>query len=331
MSSATIAICIVTHNSEADIASCFEALGATTSISWELIVVDCASSDRSRAEITLGFSRLGRGRLVQLSENVGFAAGLNRAIGESTAPYVLSLNADTQPRPDYLSILAGRFQRNTKVKVGAVTGRLLRPPAGGTTRLDAAGMMLRPTWRHLDRGSGEPDTGQFAEPVAVFGGTGAGTMYSRAALEDAAVDREVLLTEFHSYREDAELCFRLRERGWEILYEPAAVAVHVRRNVPERRRLMPAYVNYHSLKNRFLLRAYHETFATMVLTGVPALLRDLGILAYVLTCERSSLPAFAWLWAHREHIRARRRKIQSRRLMPSLRLAAWFLRSSRPL
>lgn len=331
MSNTTVAICIVTYNSEADVASCFEALGALVSISWELVVVDCASSDRSREEIRRGISKLGRGKLVELSENVGFAAGLNRGIAESQAPYVLSLNADTRPQPGFLGALVRRFRQPSSEKVGAVTGRLLRPPENGETLLDAAGMMLRLTWRHLDRGSGAPDAGQFGEPAAVFGGTGAGTLFSRAALEDVAVDREILLAEFHSYREDAELCFRLRERGWEILYEPDAVAVHLRRNVPERRRLMPAYVNYHSLKNRFLLRAYHETPVSFLLTAIPALLRDLGIFAYVLTRERSSLPTFGWLWRNRKHILARRRLIQSRRTISSWQLAAWFFRSQRPL
>jgi GT2 family glycosyltransferase len=300
------------------------------SIPWELVVVDSGSSDRSREEIADGISKLGRGRLVGLQENVGFAEGMNRALAETKAPYVLSLNADNRPLPVFLEALVRRV-RDEPGRVGAATGRLYRPSTTESSVLDAAGMKLRPTWRHFDRGSGATDRGQYDQPAAVFGGTGAGTLFSRAALEDVAVDGEVFLTEFHSYREDAELCFRLRERGWEIVYEPAAIAIHVRHNVPARRRQMTALINYHSLKNRFLLRAYHETLASFVLTAIPTLLRDLGILLYELTRERSSLSAFGWLWHHRKRIIERRRKIQSRRLVSRLRLAGWFLRSSRPL
>lgn len=156
-------------------------------------------------------------------------------------------------------------------------------------------------------------------------------MFYRPALADVAVDGEVFLSEFHSYREDAELCFRLRERGWEVIYEPAAVAVHVRRNLPERRLQMPDYVNYHSLKNRYLLRAYHKTPASFFLTAIPALAREIVIITYVVASERSSRLAFRWLWAHRKQILARRRKIQSRRTVPSRELASWFLRSGKPL
>jgi GT2 family glycosyltransferase len=216
-------------------------------------------------------------------------------------------------------------------QIGAVTGRLIKPQQSGDRRLDAAGMILRSTWRHLDRGSEEHDVGQYREPESVFGGTGASTLFRRTALEDVAVDGEVFLAEFHSYREDAELSFRLRERGWVTAYEPAAECVHDRKNLPERRREMSELINYHSLKNRYLLRAYHETLATFLITLVPSLVRELGIGLYVLTRERSSLRAFGWLWENRQRILARRRAIQSRRTVSRWSIARWFLIESRPL
>jgi hypothetical protein len=63
-----------------------------------------------------------------------------------------------------------------------------------------------------------------------------------------AIDGEVFDPRFHTYREDAELAFRLRERGWEVLYEPAAVAEHRRRVLPERRASLPVRANLNSLR-----------------------------------------------------------------------------------
>lgn len=329
MSQAVVSVCMVTHNSASDLAPCLESVSAQESIPWELVIVDCASTDRTLDEAGRALAALGRGRLIDLEGNLGFTGGMNIAVAESSAPYVLCLNADTRLRPDFLQALVSRARRHPDRKVGAVTGRLLRPDGEGL--LDAAGMRLRPTWRHLDRGSGQADRGQFAVAERVFGGTGAATLFSRDALEDTSIDGEVFLAEFHSYREDAELCFRLCERDWAVLYEPEAVAIHVRRNLPERRRRMPAFVNYHSLKNRFLLRAYHETWATLLLTALPTLIRDLGILGYLFLRERTSFPALGWLWNRRRRILTRRRRIQARRSVPSLRVAAWFWQSSRPL
>jgi hypothetical protein len=72
---------------------------------------------------------------------------------------------------------------------------------------------------------------------------------------------------------------------------------------------MTAEANYHSVKNRFLLRINNQSAGEMLATFVPTLARDLVVLAACLTVERSSLPAFAWLWANRRRLWAKRREI----------------------
>ena len=94
---------------------------------------------------------------------------------------------------------------------------------------------------------------------------------------------------------------------------------------------MPPNVNMHSLKNRYLLRLYHQGGANLLLTGVPTLLRDLAALAYVLVLERSSLQAYRWLWQHRREILHRRREIRARRTVEDSAINRWFFRGSLPL
>ncbi|HVT60168.1 MAG TPA: glycosyltransferase family 2 protein [Thermoanaerobaculia bacterium] len=328
-----VAICLVTHDSAADLADCLAAVGALLYRPLEIVVVDSASRDGS-LELVRALAPAGLPlRTVALAHNEGFAGGMNAAFAATRAPFVLSLNADARPAPDYLDRLLARWAAHPPLRVGAVTGRLLRPaePGGGPRRLDACGMRLTTTWRHLDRGSGEDDRGQWERPERVFGASGAATLFFREALLDAAVEGEVFDPRFHSFREDAELCFRLRERGWEVLYEPAAVAEHRRFNLPERRAAMPAAVNYHSLKNRYLLRLYHQTGRNFLRTLLPTAGRDLGALLYVLLRERSSLPAYAWLWRHRAELWRRRRLIQARRTRPAAELDFWFRRDGAPL
>lgn len=330
-----VAIAIVTHNDAADLPSCFAALANLDHRPLELVVVDCASGDESvriaRAQAPSDIPS----RVIALNENLGFAGGMNRAIGETEAPFVLSLNADARPNSDFLRRLLGRTTGEGQARVGAVTGRLFRPQESGespdTRVLDACGMRLTLTWRHLDRGSGELDRGQWAEPERVFGATGAASLFRREALLDAAVDGEIFLSEFHSFREDAELAFRLAERGWDVVYEPWAQGEHRRTNVPERRREMAAHINLDSLKNRYLLRAYHQTFPNLLWTAVPTLARDLGAFLYVLVRERSSLGAYSWLWRHRRSIWQRRRQIRGRRLRRGWEIESWFLRPGKPL
>ena len=139
-----------------------------------------------------------------------------------------------------------------------------------------------------------------------------------------AIEGEIFDPRFHSFREDAELCFRLRERGWEVLYEPAALCEHRRFNLPERRAAMPAHVNLHSLKNRYLLRIYHQTAGNLVRTFFPTLARDVAALGWVLLRERSSLAAYAWLWRNRRDLLRRRRRVQGRRTVPPRAIDRWF-------
>lgn len=327
-----VAVCIVTHNSAADLPGCLESVAALQHRPLEIVVVDCASADGS-AEAARRHAPPGLPfQSIPLGENRGFTGGMNAALAASSSPWVLTLNADARPAPDYVSRLLSLVAAHPEWRVGGVTGRLIRPAQGGSPpRLDACGMRLTRTWRHLDRGSGEEDHGQLALPERVFGATGAASLFRREALDDAAMEGEVFDTYFHSFREDAELCFRLRERGWEILYEPAAVAEHRRFNLPERRSGMPALVNYHSLKNRYLLRLYHQTGGNFRRTLLPTLVRDLMALAWVLLRERTSLPAYAWLWAHRGEILRRRRLLQARRTAPSSALDRWFFSAGEPL
>jgi GT2 family glycosyltransferase len=316
------AVAIVTHDSAPDLPACLAAVGRLEPPPAELVIVDCASGDGSVAVARAHLPPDIPARLVPLDVNAGFAGGMNRACAETASPWVLTLNADALPAPDFLDRLVSCGEDPAAGRVGAVTGRLVRP--GQPPRLDACGMRLTRAWRHLDRGSGEPDHGQYARRERVFGATGAASLWRRAALEDVAIDGELFDERFHSYREDAELCFRLREREWEVVYEPAARCEHRRRVTPAGRRALPPEVNRRSLQNRYLWRCGHQSAGNFLATLPWTLGRDLAALAWVLACERSSLAAYAWLWRHRGEMRERRRRLRARRTAPAGAVERWF-------
>ena len=101
--------------------------------------------------------------------------------------------------------------------------------------------------------------------------------------------------------------------------------------LPERRSSLPAAINYHSLKNRYLLRLDHQTAANFVRTLPWTLPRDLGALGYALLFERTSLPAYAWLWRNRRELLARRRRVRARVTAPASTVEIWFRRQELPL
>jgi GT2 family glycosyltransferase len=305
-----VSIVVVAHNDEADLPLSLASAAGQTGARVETIVVDNASSDRSR-EVAAAFAPAVR--IVPLAENVGFAAGMNRGIEESAGRYVLALNPDCRLMPDFASVLAARL--DVRTDAGSASGRVYRangPELLKTDRLDSTGLYFTASGRHFDRDSGRPETGRSLLEEEIFGVSGAAGFYRREALESARISTGCFDADFFLYREDADLAWRLQRLGWTCLYVPRAVAYHRRRNLPERRRIMSAAANMHSVKNRFLLRINNETPGHFVATCVPALARDAVVLAACLTVERSSLPAFGWLWKNRKRLWAKRREIRER-------------------
>ena len=163
-----------------------------------------------------------------------------------------------------------------------------------------------------------------ANRLEVFGVSGAAALYRASFLHDAAIDGEPFDEDFFAYREDADLAWRGRLFGWTAFCEPRAVAYHVRRVTPEARRELSAEINMHSVKNRWLLRLKNQG-AYLALRHAPfELFRDLVVILAALTVERTSLPAFAWLWRNRARVLAKRREIQRRRKVSDRELARWF-------
>ena len=274
--------------------------------------MDNASADGSRDVA----GELGSAvRRIALSENVGYAAAMNAGIDATSGRYVLALNPDCRLEPDFAAILARRLDQPDAADVGSASGRLYRaegPELSRGPRLDSTGIRFTASGRHFDRGAGESRRRPVRDGGERRGTSGAAGFYRRAALASARISTGYFDSDFFLYREDADLAWRLQNLGWRCLYVPSAVASHRRRNAPDRRRLMSPLANMHSVKNRFLLRINNQTAGELVRTAAPTFARDLVVLGACLTIERSSLPAFGWLWRNRKRLWAKRREIQAK-------------------
>jgi len=91
-----LSICIVTWNSENDIAECLSSIEhAKKNLNIEVFVADNASSDNTAKIVSTSFPEI---ILIQNSKNYGFAKANNQAIRRSSGRYVLLLNPDTRVR-----------------------------------------------------------------------------------------------------------------------------------------------------------------------------------------------------------------------------------------
>ena len=309
-----VAINIVTFNSAEDIATCLASIRAQTFRDFRIHVFDNASADDTIKQLA-GFDI----DLVRSQSNTGFAKGHNDLIRSWPAEYVLVLNPDTILRPDFLDNMIAALE--CRSDAASATGKLLR--MDGMT-LDSTGIIMLRSQRHLDRGAGEPDIGQFDKPEDVFGPSGAAAVYRMKALQDVAIDGQYFDEDFFAYREDADLAWRCRLMGWTSIYVPSAVALHRRRVTPERRSQLSALINYHSVKNRFLLRLNNMTWSLYLRDFWRISMRDAAVVGYVVVREWSSLGALFYVFRHLPRLWAKRRLIQARKRISGPELDRWF-------
>jgi len=325
----TYAVIVVSHNHAGTLPACLEAVTALDPQPDEIVVVDNASADGS-ADVVAARSTSNL-RLIRESQNTGFAAAVNRGLAATSAPWVLLVNPDCAPRPDFVAAMfSTAVARPESDQIGSITGKMIRAEDASLTAgrlLDAAGMVVTSSGRHFDRGAGEPDDGRYSLPAWVFGGTGAATLFRRSALTDIAYpDGQILAESFFAYREDAELAWRLQWRGWRCLYAPDAIAVHGRGFQPEGGRRGHTLINRLSVRNRFLLRIHCADLGWHLSCFPWWKLRDLMVIGACLTVELSSLPALGEVVTGWADAFQRRRFVLSRRRVPSRHISRWFRR-----
>jgi len=317
-----VSVVVVSYNSERDIARCLESVSRQTYSPLDVLVIDNDSSDGTEETVRGWATRV---RFVRNSSNIGFAAAHNQGIRLSAGAYYLALNPDVEMTPAFVEELVKAMEVDPRV--GSVSGKLLRfATVNGAPLIDSTGIYMTPSIRHLDRGSGKPDRGQYDRLQYVFGASGAAPLYRRRMLEAVSIDGECFDEDFFAYREDADLAWRAQLLGWRALYTPHAVARHERKVLPERRRSLPDVINMHSAKNRFLLRIKNQTPLELVALLLPSLWRDLQVIGYVFLCERSSLPGLVFVARHFGRFRCKRRRIMSQRRATGWQMLRWFRR-----
>lgn len=317
-----VSVLITTYNSAKFLARCLDSIHSQIYQPIEVVVVDNASSDETRTILqqTTGL------KIFYNDRNAGFAAAQNQAARAARGTWLLSLNPDATLSPTFVAELISVGELDPRI--GTVCGKLLRwdPESHKalTRVIDSTGIYFRRDLRHLDRGAEQLDTGQYENVEYVFGATGAAALYRRAMLDDVSVEGQYFDEQFFAYREDADLAWRAQLMGWQCLYTPKAVAWHVRRVTPERRKHLPNEINWHSVKNRFLMRAKNISWPLYRHCFLQTSFRDAQIIGYCLFVDRKLASALIAVWKSRRDLKARRQVIQSRRRVSDQKLLPWF-------
>src|SRR3954451_14466902 len=220
----------------------------------EVIVIDNASSDE-----TGQMARAQGAQHLRLEQRVNWAAANNAGMRAAQGDAVLLLNADCFLDPGFLSAARPRLD---EPGVGMVTPKLIRTTGGQPSdRLDAidcVGMVVDRRRRNNLAGHGRPSLA-YEQPGPSFGPDGAAALYSRALLEDCAIDGKALDETFEKWAVDVDLAWRAQIFGWTGVYEPSAVAYHVRSYSPSTRAGMPERDRRVQFRNRYLMMVKNDT------------------------------------------------------------------------
>lgn len=274
----------------------------------EVLVVDNASSDA-----TGDLAREHDARLLRLTERLTYAAAINRALAETSGAAVLLLNADCFLEPGFLAAARPQLERPG---VASVAPKLIRTtgPATGERldAIDAAGMVVDRRRKNTLVGHGRPALA-YDRAGDAFGADGAAALYRREALADCALDGEVLDEDMEMWASDVDLAWRARALGWRCVYEPTAVAYHVRYYSPSTRAEMPQRDRRMQFRNRYLMIAKNDTPGAIARDLPRLALYEVGALGYAIVFERHLLGGYRDVLSLMRRALRRRRSIQARR------------------
>jgi N-acetylglucosaminyl-diphospho-decaprenol L-rhamnosyltransferase len=221
----TVAAVVVVHEPVPEVARCLEVLVPQVE---ELVVVE-----------NLGGTVVQGVRVIENERPVGFAANANRGIAETTAPYVVVCNPDTEAGADAVAVLRGFAELHPRA---GIVGPELRHPDGSLNPSrrrfpTVGGTIVRRT--PLRRVLGDTQRAHYGlderpdEPVQADWLLGAFLLLRREMLEELGGFDEG----FRLYGEDIDLAYRAAKAGWERWYVPQANVVHAHQAVTDRRLL----------------------------------------------------------------------------------------------
>jgi N-acetylglucosaminyl-diphospho-decaprenol L-rhamnosyltransferase len=214
-----LSYCVVNTNGRDHLLACLEAIRAThpAGVAHEVLVLDNASDDGSAGAVR---ELDGNPRLIERSDRGGKAENDTMLLREARGDYCLLLNEDSELRPGAAQALLDALEADPGA--AAAAAQLLDPsghPTPCAWRLPGvgtsfAGALFLHRWLVVQSRGDRTRTVGWAQSSAM--------MVRRQAVEEVGY----LDPAFFVYSDETDLCKRLGDAGWRVLYVPAARAVH---------------------------------------------------------------------------------------------------------
>ncbi len=238
----------------------------------QIFLIDNGSEDDSVEFVSKHFPSV---RIISLDKNYGFTGGYNRALVDIDAEYYVLLNSDVEVSSNWTTPIIERMDNNRNIaacqpKILAYSNKSMFEYAGAAGGfIDYLGFPFCKgrIFNHI-----ETDNGQFEEASPIFWASGA-AMFVRAKL---FVEMNGFDEDFFAHMEEIDLCWRFKNAGYSIYYEPKSVVYHLGGGTLPNESPGKIYLNfrnnlsllYKNLPSKVLHRIM---FFRMILDGIAAL------------------------------------------------------------
>jgi len=221
-----LSIIIISYNTKKITEDCIKSIEISlrrSSLIYEIIFVDNASTDGSVEKIENGGLRMDNVKIIKNTRNVGFAKANNQAVHEANGDYLLLLNSDTVVLDNAIEKLLLFYRRN-ELTIHFLGGKLLnkdRTPQAScgpfySLPVIFGALFLKGDYWGLTRYS--PNTVKEVDWVS-----GACILTKKEyyiALD--GFDENIFM-----YMDEIDLLYRAKQKGYRVFFHPEAEFIHL--------------------------------------------------------------------------------------------------------
>ncbi|MEO8695912.1 MAG: glycosyltransferase family 2 protein [Acidimicrobiales bacterium] len=212
----TVSVVIPTRDRVDLLEPCVERVrSATAGLSVEFVIVDNESCDPATLQYFGRVAALGDVSIVRYPHRFNFARQMNLAALAAKGDVLLLLNNDVRPTSD--DWVEAMLEHALRPEVGAVGARLVWPDG----RAQHEGVVLNAGGVALNLDSGPHAA--FGKCIRNTAAVTAACLMTRASVYAAVGGMDERLRVAYN---DVDLCLRIGERGWRIVYTPYAELEH---------------------------------------------------------------------------------------------------------
>ena len=208
----------------------------------EVIVADNNSDDDSVSWLRENYPEI---RLIQNPNNAGFAAGYNQALKQIDAEYYVLLNSDIEVSKNWINPIIELMDKDPSI--AACQPKIMNQNKDLRDEFEyagAAGGFIDKYGYPFCRGrlfqNLEKDHGQYNDKAEVFWASGA-CMFVRAEYYH---ELNGLDDDFFAHMEEIDLCWRLKNHGYKIMYCGDSTVFHVGGGTLPKKYPKKTYLNF---------------------------------------------------------------------------------------